>query len=130
MSEYTTHNLKKRILYVEGDADTREMVRLWLSYQGFEVSAVVSATEALPVARAGGFSLYILDARLPDGDGVELCKQIRDFDPASAIIFVSGAAFPDDIRRGLEAGAQLYLTKPVELTELHRAVLQYAKSSL
>jgi DNA-binding response OmpR family regulator len=58
------------------------------------------------------FDLYLLDSRLPDLDGFDLCRQMRAFDPNTPILFFSGAAYEADKKRGIEAGANAYVIKP------------------
>jgi CheY-like chemotaxis protein len=122
-----TEKKSEHILYVEDDADSCELIQLWLGFHGYTVETVRTAAEALPLAQAGLFSLFILDNWLPDGDGIELCKQIRAFDGDTSIIFVSGVAYPADIGQAMSAGAQAYLTKPIELTNLYHAVQEFSK---
>jgi len=68
--------------------------------------------------------LILLDNRLPDGTGVELCRRIREFDLVTPIIFISASAFLTDRVAGLGAGANAYLAKPVEIAELMRLIRQ------
>jgi DNA-binding response OmpR family regulator len=70
------------------------------------------------------FDLYILDNWLPDGDGVDLCRNIREFDPHTPILFNSAAAYARDIREAIRAGAQSYLVKPTLPDELRLSVAQ------
>ena len=116
--------MNKHILYVEDDLDSCELIQVWLGFHGYEVQSVHRAVEAALLAKASSYSLFILDNWLPDGDGVELCKQIHAGDSAAAIIFLSGAAYPHDIDQALTAGAQAYFTKPVDLSELLCTVSQ------
>jgi len=58
------------------------------------------------------FDLYLLDAWLPDLDGVELCRRVRVLDPHTPVVFYSGAAYDDDKKKAIEAGANAYVTKP------------------
>ena len=58
------------------------------------------------------FDLFMLDARLPDLDGFELCRRMRDFRPETPVLFFSGAAYEVDKQRGIEAGASAYVVKP------------------
>jgi DNA-binding response OmpR family regulator len=70
------------------------------------------------------FDLYLLDARLPDLDGFELCRRMRAFDPHTPILFFSGAAYADDKKRGIEAGADAYVIKP-DLDGLLASIKQF-----
>jgi len=78
--------------------------------------------EGLRLARLGYFDLYILDNWLPDGNGVELCRHIREFDPHTPILFYSACAYARDLQAAYSAGAQEYFVKPVSFNELTRAV--------
>jgi len=104
--------LKKRILYVEGNRDNREVINLLLKLAGFEVIPAETIAEGLALARAGDLDLCLLDGKFKDGTGAELCQRIREFDQQTPIIFFSGLAYEADRERGLSAGAQAYLTKP------------------
>ena len=101
---------KKRILYVEDDEDTRELVTLMLTE--YEIVTARDFTGGLRLARQRYFDLYILDNCLPDGTGVELCHRIRAFDPHTPVVFLSSAVYESEIQEALAAGAQIYIAKP------------------
>jgi DNA-binding response OmpR family regulator len=107
-----------RVLYIEDHEDTRELVTLVLEQRSYEV--VTGSTVESGVALAGSqrFDLYLLDSWLPDGSGLELCKRIRQFDKATPILFYSAAAFEIDRDQALKSGAQAYLIKPSQPSEL------------
>lgn len=107
-----------RVLYVEDHEDTRELVTLVLEQKSYEV--VSSSTIKSGVALAGSkhFDLYLLDSWLPDGSGLDLCRQIREFDKVTPIVFYSAAAYEIDRTQAMECGAQAYLVKPSQPSEL------------
>lgn len=107
-----------RVLYIEDHDDTRELVTIILEQRSFEV--VTGSTIASGVALAGSqyFDLYLLDSWLPDGSGLDLCRQIREFDKTTPILFYSAAAYEIDRNQAIESGAQAYLIKPSEPSEL------------
>ena len=107
-----TSTARKRILCVEDDEDTREMMNALLDEYGYEPVIAATVPDALERARSGGLALCILDHWIPEGDGVDLCRQIRAFDSYTPILFYSGAGYVADIQNGLAAGAQAYLVKP------------------
>ena len=109
---------KRRILYVEDHADTREFVSLVLRQEGFEVVAGDSISLGLLLAETERFDLYLLDSWLPDGSGLELCRRIREFDQHTPILFYSAAAYESDRVLALQSGAQAYLIKPTQTNEL------------
>lgn len=122
------HNLKViHTLYVEDHADTQEMIKVFLAIYGYSVVSAYSIADGLALAKSGSFDLYILDSWLPDGDGLDLCKQIRTFDRDTPIIFISGVVFPSEIDKTIAAGAQAYLKKPIELSNLYYTLLQFTE---
>jgi DNA-binding response OmpR family regulator len=88
------------------------MLSTLLKLRQIETKAVGTATQALSLIQAEHFDLYLLDTWLPDLDGFELCRRMRDFDPHTPILFFSGAAYDADKKRGIEAGANAYVIKP------------------
>jgi DNA-binding response OmpR family regulator len=102
------------VLYVEDDADTRELVALVLGFENYQVVLAEDYEEALLLARAMRFDLYLMDNWMPGGSGIELCKKLREFDATTPIIFFSGAAYDRDKHEAFASGAQAYLTKPVD----------------
>lgn len=103
-----------RILCVEDDADSRELMRIFLEEKGYEVLEASNSSDALELAKQGGLALIILDNCMARGSGVELCKQIRGFDTQTPILFFSGAAYKTDVEGAMGAGAQAYLIKPTD----------------
>jgi DNA-binding response OmpR family regulator len=103
---------RKRVLCVDDHEDTRDMMRTLLDSYGYEPVIASSVSDALESAKSGGLALCILDHWLTESNGVQLCREIRAFDPVTPIIFYSGAGYLADIEMGLEAGAQAYLVKP------------------
>jgi len=105
---------KRKILYVEDDADTRELVSFVLRQENYEVVLAENNDNALLLARTMHFDLYMIDNWMPGGSGIDLCERLREFDSSTPILFYSGAAYDQDKRAAFAAGAQGYLTKPVE----------------
>jgi DNA-binding response OmpR family regulator len=111
---------KKRILMVEDHEDAWEIAAL--SLEEYTLIYARNFDEGLRLARRGYFDLYILDNWLPDGNGIELCRVIREFDPHTPILFYTACAYPRDLQAALSAGAQAYLAKPVRFDDLKLAV--------
>ncbi len=118
-----------RILYAEDDADTRELVTLVLELQNCQVIATGSHDEALRLAQAEQFDLYLLDNWIPGISGVRLCQLLREVDQHTPVLFYSGAAYENDKARALASGAQGYLVKPVDGDELAAEVLRLISES-
>ena len=111
-----------RVLYIEDHEDTRELVTLVLEQRCFEVVTGSTIASGVALAGSGHFDLYLLDSWLPDGSGLDLCRQIREFDRVTPILFYSAAAYDIDRDLALKSGAQAYLTKPSQPSELCRIV--------
>jgi two-component system OmpR family response regulator len=101
-----------RVLCVDDDEDAREMLSLLLKYWRIETKTAGTAAQALSLIQAERFDLYLLDTVLPDLDGFELCRRVRNLDPRTPILFFSGAAYEVDKEKGIEAGANDYISKP------------------
>jgi len=101
-----------RVLCVDDDEDAGEMLNLLLKSHGIEVTCARSAAEAWLKIKVECFDLYLLDAWLPQLDGFEFCRQIRESDSNTPVLFYSGAAYDADKQKGIAAGANAYVTKP------------------
>lgn len=109
---------KRRILCAEDDEDTCELLTLVLGESGYEVVPAYTFADALTKALTGGFDGYLIDNGLPDGTGEDLCRQIREFDENTPIVFYSADAFPKEIEKAMKAGANAYLVKPIAPQEV------------
>ena len=119
-----------RVLYVEDNADARELVQIVFRDDGdeLEIQCVETVQEAVDSIRGFPPDLYLLDSMLPDGNGLDLCRWIRSFDPYRPIAFVSANAFREDKWLAVAAGCDVYLTKPLDLGELREEVLRLLNS--
>lgn len=116
---------RKHILCADGNEDIRAMIAYWLDLCGYEVTTAGSLAETLPLTERGSFDLLILDGWYPDGLGVDLCKRIRVSDDRTPIVFLTAYAYQADIQKGLESGAQAYLTKPFDFDVLEQTIDQF-----
>jgi two-component system response regulator ResD len=104
--------VKCRILYVDDHEDSAEMLKLILSLSDHEVQAASSIEEALRLAKTQEFDLYVLDERLPDGSGIELCRMLSALKPRVPCMFYSGDAYEIHREEAVAAGADAYVAKP------------------
>ena len=118
-----------RVLYIEDHEDTRELVTLLLSQKNYEVVTGSTIESGIELALAQRFDLYLLDSWLPDGSGLDLCQKIRQFDQTTPILFYSAAAYASDHEMALQCGAQGYLIKPSQPSDLCRLVSDLIESS-
>ena len=103
---------KCRILCIDDNEDTSEMLKLLLVQEDYEVMTAVSMTEALSLAKSQGFDLYVLDRRLPDGSGLELCTKLHVETPGVPCLFYTGDAYDIHRSEALAVGADGYVAKP------------------
>jgi sigma-B regulation protein RsbU (phosphoserine phosphatase) len=115
-----------RALIAEDNSTTRLLLESTLSDWGYEVVATRDGTEAWhELQREKAPDLILLDWKMPGMDGIEVCRKLRRLPDAQAVhvILVTARGGKDDVVAGLEAGADDYITKPFEPSEL-RARLQ------
>jgi DNA-binding response OmpR family regulator len=118
-----------RILCTEDDKDTRDLIIFLLQNEGYEVVCIETAEEAIHLAKAQPFDLYLIDSWLPNSSGATLTERIREFDDTTPILFYSGAAYDADKESARRAGAQAYLVKPAENEELIAEVTRLIAAS-
>jgi DNA-binding response OmpR family regulator len=106
------------LLLVEDDANVANTLAATLRSAGFDVTHARSVRDARAALAASNFQIAILDVGLPDGDGFDVARQLRENSPATALLFLTAYGAPEDRIRGLEMGADDYVTKPFVLREL------------
>ena len=106
-----------RILVVDDEAAIRKLLRIGLGAHGYEVLEAENGTEALRLAVARAPQLLVLDLGLPDLDGVEVIRRLREWS-AVPVIVLSVRDREDDKIGALDAGADDYVTKPFSVAEL------------
>ncbi len=105
-------NKPVRILYADDDEDACEMMSVLLGLSEIEVTIAKTIAEARQLAQTEKFDLYLLETGFPDGNGFNLCRQLREINSMIPIIFYSGEARLSYKAKGLAAGADAYLVKP------------------
>ena len=113
---------KDRALIIEDEADIAEVVAMTLRDQGLETERAADGKTGLAKALEGEYDIVILDLRLPRMDGMTVCMRIRERDPVLPILMLTARAEEADRVRGLEIGADDYLTKPFSVRELSARV--------
>lgn len=109
--------MTQKILLVEDDLRLAQMLETYLRQSGFVVSHVATGAAALDASRAEPFAAIILDLMLPDGDGLDICRQLRAR-LATPVLMLTARGDAMDKVIGLEMGADDYLAKPFEPREL------------
>ena len=112
--------MKQNILVLEDDTDIGNLVRHHLQLAGFNVRVCASGDEVIPLARKHPPALFLLDIMVPGGDGLDVCRRLRNHAGLSTIpiIFLTARAGENDRVLGLELGADDYITKPFSTREL------------
>jgi DNA-binding response OmpR family regulator len=117
---------QKTVMIIEDEPDAAEMFAEMMRVNGFRVLKMFSSVPAIPMLSNEKPDVVILDIMMPDISGLEVLRYMRrETDLASIpVIVVSAKSMPSDIKIGLDAGASIYLTKPVGFLDLKQAVEQ------
>ena len=110
------------LLLIEDDASVRDLVTTVLSRAGFSVDVAADAAAGHKLATADKYDVIILDVGLPDGDGLELLQQLRREGSAAHVLILTSYTDPEDRIKGLDAGADDYVSKPFVVRELEARV--------
>jgi DNA-binding response OmpR family regulator len=112
--------VKPKVIIVDDDRDTREMLTLALELEGFEVSQAANGLRLISAMHVDRPDVILLDVMMSWIDGFELCRAIKK-NPSFMdipVIFISARKSGDDERAGMEAGAIEYFTKPLDMDRL------------
>ncbi|CAM3818967.1 response regulator transcription factor [Flavobacterium cucumis] len=108
----------KKILVVEDEAHVVSFIKKGLTEEGYEVSVAFDGSTGLQLALTNVFDFIILDIMLPEMNGLEVCKNIRNKNSNVPILFLTALGTSENIVLGLESGADDYLVKPFKFIEL------------
>lgn len=107
-----------KILLIEDDHDLADMIDEWLGFEHHSVEQMHHGIDGLNLLLSTPFDLLILDWELPGISGVEICRRYRDKGGNIPVLMLTGKSSISDKERGLDAGADDYLTKPFHVREL------------
>jgi DNA-binding response OmpR family regulator len=110
--------VRRRILVIEDEPDLARGLRDALEFEQFDVTTAGKGRDGIKSLRENGADLVILDLMLPDINGFAVCEEIRQTHPVVPIIMLTARSQETDKIRGLEAGADDYMTKPFSVGEL------------
>jgi CheY-like chemotaxis protein len=119
------------VLVVDDDPVIRRLITINLELEGFDVTEAVDGQDALEAVATRTPAVVVLDVAMPRLDGLATTAALRA-DPATSdikIVIVSARAQQADVRRGIDAGADAYLTKPFEPEVLIRCVRELAETA-
>ena len=115
---------QKTVMIIEDEADAAELFSEMMRINGFRVIKMFSSGPAIPIIAQEKPDVILLDVMMPDISGLEVLRYIRREPELASIpvIILSAKSMPGDIKTGMEAGASMYLTKPVGFQDLKQAV--------
>lgn len=111
-----------RILVVEDDHLLNNTLCYNLSAAGYEVDAALTKSVAERFCRKQEYDLIVLDINLPDGNGFDFCRDIKESRPDTAVIFLTANDMESDMLKGYELGADDYVTKPFPISVFQKKV--------
>ena len=112
---------QQKILVIDDEAGLRELVRINLEHDGYGVIQASDALEGLEMVQTQHPDMVILDIMMPDMDGLEACRRLREFS-AIPVLMLTARVQSKDVVTGLDSGADDYMLKPFHFDELHARV--------
>ncbi|MBD2000505.1 response regulator [Leptolyngbya sp. FACHB-541] len=123
-----------KVLVVDDEADTREVLAVTLAESGIEVTTAASAQEALKLLKSWQPKLLVSDIGMPGEDGYSLIRQVRRLSPAEGgsipAVALTAYSREEDRKQVLSAGFQMHVSKPVEATELLQAIATLSEQAI
>lgn len=121
--------MKQRILVIEDEKKIARVLELELGHEGYEVVLADEGISGLKLAEAGGWSCILLDLQLPGQSGLEVLEQLRLKDPLVPVLILTAKESVWDKVKGLDTGANDYLTKPFAFEELSARIRALLRAS-
>ena len=109
--------MARTVLVVEDDSNIRELLRMYLEQEGFNVETAQNGAEGLRIFKIVHPNLVLLDLMMPVMDGIQMMRELRTFSKAPVIMITAKSETFDKVT-GLEIGADDYITKPFEMREV------------
>jgi DNA-binding response OmpR family regulator len=114
---------QRRILCAESNKDVGDLIALMLTRKGYEVETVQTAADCLKLAATDRFDLYILNDTYIDADSLELCRQLRELDPATPVLLFSlESSGPRREPQAVQAGVKIYTSKTSDFVSLVQTI--------
>ena len=112
----------KKILVIEDDTLLNKTLSYSLESSGYNVTSAFTAAEARKLFMTNEYHMYVLDINLPDGNGFDLCREIKERSQNAAVIFLTANDMESDMIKGFELGADDYVTKPFPVSVFQKKV--------
>jgi len=110
--------MSTRILLIEDEHSVASVIQKALTEEDYEVSVAMDAASAWEHINRWPYALFMLDVMLPGGNGIDICRKIRQQGIQTPVLMLTALGSVDNIVSGLDAGADDYLTKPFKIAEL------------
>ncbi|MGA1875214.1 MAG: response regulator [bacterium] len=120
----------RRVLVVDDEQNSREGLSKILTKEGYQVHTAEDGEKALHEAENYNFDLIITDLRMPDMDGIEVLKRVRDKNKNIGVVIVTAYGEVNSYLTAMNLGAFEYLNKPIHLEELRRVIKKALNESL
>jgi DNA-binding response OmpR family regulator len=118
-----------RVLVIDDNQDMLDMMEIMLDHEGFEVVTAADPVTGLRVVYQEHPDAVILDVMMPQMDGFEVCRRIRELTDVPVLLYTGKAREPEDVVRGFSVGADDYLVKPFRPSELASRLFARLRSS-
>ncbi|PYL54951.1 MAG: hypothetical protein DMF29_05015 [Verrucomicrobia bacterium] len=128
MTAEKDNTARAHVLHVDDDPDIRLLISASLREFGYVVATAGTNAEALELAKQYKFDLCILDVRLPDGSGIELCQEIHHLQPNVPVLYYSAYASDEEQEAALSVCGDAYLKKPVSAKKLEETIAELLES--
>ena len=122
-------SFSKTILCVDDNEDNNELLQFLFENEGYKVITCSTADECSECIMDNDFSAIILDYRLPDKDGLDILREIKESNPHLPIVFFTADAVETSRQKSIEAGADAYLVKPNDLTNIVPTVIKLIETN-
>src|SRR3990172_7215376 len=118
-------NTKGRILIIEDEKSLREVLRILLEEEGYEISAASNGVEGIDYLKNDIFDLVVTDIKMPKADGFEVLKKVKELSPSTIVIMMTAFGTTESTIEAMKMGAYDYIHKPFKIDEI-RLVIQKA----
>jgi len=111
-------NEQKTLLYIDNDADNREILKIFFEDANYSVTDCSTGKECLDLIKSGAYSAIVLDYKLFNDSGLDICAEIKRSVHDTPVVFYTGFDTESSRQKAIDAGADAYLIKPNDLDKI------------